>query len=210
MSTVAEKKGLVLGLRHNGIRLTPEEFDAIDEYDERYAYELINGVLVVNAMPSFYERDSNEELGHWLRSFQEQHPEIIDKTVFEEYVRTHNGRRRADRVIWTGLGRLPNPDTDMPTIVVEFVSKRRRDWLRDYVEKRDEYLALGIREYWVINRFQRNLTIFRMGGSGLEELTIVGHQVYRPALLPGFELPIGRLLNTPEDFNDPEPYPSRS
>ena len=53
-------------------------------------------------------------------------------------------RRRADRVIWTGLGRVPDPEKDIPSIVVEFVSKRRRDALRDYEAKRDEYLAAGV------------------------------------------------------------------
>ena len=36
-----------IGRRDNGIRMTPEEFDAIDDYDELYSYELLNGVLLV-------------------------------------------------------------------------------------------------------------------------------------------------------------------
>lgn len=39
--------GYVVGLDSAGMLLTTEEFDAIDEYDETYRYELINGVLVV-------------------------------------------------------------------------------------------------------------------------------------------------------------------
>ncbi len=200
MSTATRKKRFVIGRRHNGIVMTPEEFDAITEYDELYTYELVNGVLIVNAFPSRYERDPNEELGHWLRTYQEQHPGILDKTVFEEYINTKNGRRRADRVIWAGLGRGPDPETDIPTIAIEFVSRRRRDWLRDYEHKRDEYLALGIVEYWVINRFKRTLTVFRRGASAIEETTITEKETYKTPLLPGFVLPLGRLLEVSDDW----------
>jgi Uma2 family endonuclease len=180
--------------------MTPEEFDAITEYDDLYSYELINGVLIVNALPSRYERDPNEELGRWLRNYQEHHPGHLDKTVFEEYIRTKHSRRRADRVIWAGLGRGPDPETDVPTIAIEFVSRRRRDWLRDYEHKRDEYLAIGVVEYWVINRFKRTLTVYRRSVTGFEEQTITDKEIYRTALLPGFELPLGKLLAVSDDW----------
>src|SRR5579872_1304667 len=85
-----------IGRRHNGILMTPEEFDAIDDYDDNYRYELINGVLIVNPMPSVFERDPNEELGYWLRRYSDQHPGHLNKTIFEEYINTAVGRRRAD------------------------------------------------------------------------------------------------------------------
>jgi len=174
--------------------MTPEEFDAIDDYDENYRYELINGVLIVNPMPSVFERGPNEELGHWLRSYWELHPGILDNTVFEQYINTAIGRRRADRAIWAGLGRLPDSEVDVPTIVIEFVSRRKRDQMRDYIDKRDEYLAIGVAEYWVIDRFKGTMTIFRRAADGVEEQTISDREVYKTALLPGFELPLGKLL----------------
>ena len=36
---------------------------------------------------------------------------------------------------------------------MEFVASGKRNIKRDYEEKRDEYLALGVSEYWVIDRF---------------------------------------------------------
>ena len=64
-------------------------------------------------------------------------------------------------MIWAGLGRAPNPRKDVPTIVVEFVSEGKRNRVRDYREKRAEYLAAGVREYWIIDRFRRTQTICR-------------------------------------------------
>ena len=194
MRAASKRLRFEIGRRHNGILMTLEEFDAIEDYDDNYRYELINGVLIVNPMPSVFERDPNEELGHWLRHYQDQHPGILDKTVFEEYINTAVGRRRADRVIWAGLGRGPDPEDDVPTIVVEFVSRRKRDQMRDYIDKRDEYLEIGVAEYWVIDRFKGTLTIFRRGVDGFEEHSVSDREVYKPSLLPGFELPVGKLL----------------
>jgi Uma2 family endonuclease len=174
--------------------MTPEDFDAIEDYDDNYRYELINGVLIVNPMPSVFERGPNEELGNWLRNYRDLYPGVLDNTIFEQYINTAIGRRRADRVIWAGLGRAPDAEDDVPTIVVEFVSRRKRDQIRDYVDKRDEYLAIGVAEYWVINRFKGTLTVFRRGGDDVEEHTVSDREVYKTPLLPGFELPLGKLL----------------
>ena len=179
--------------------MTPEEFDAVTDYDERFVYELVQGVLVVTPIPSEAESDPNEELGVWLRNHQSNHPQgaAIDLTLAERYVRLPNHRRRADRLIWVGLGRLPDPAQDVPTIVIEFVSKDRRDRDRDNQHKRQEYLDLGVAEYWVIDRFRRRMTVFRRDPvkTGPESTLIVeGTGSYRTDLLPGFELPLGRLL----------------
>jgi Uma2 family endonuclease len=65
---------------------------------------------------------------------------------------------KADRIIWTRLGRQPDPRVDKPTLAVEFVSRRMRDRRRDYDENRLEYLAAGVIEYSIIDRFQRTMT----------------------------------------------------
>jgi len=168
MSTLSSPPTPRLGLASAGMLMTSEEFDAVTDYDERYAYELIYGVLVVTPIPSEAESDPNEELGVWLRNHQTNHPQgsVIDLTLAERYVRTPNNRRRADRVIWAGLGRLPDTARDVPTIVIEFVSKDRRDRERDYEHKRRQYLDLGVTEYWVIDRFRRTMTVFRRDPPG--------------------------------------------
>jgi Uma2 family endonuclease len=57
-------------------------------------------------------------------------------------------RRKVDRAIWAGLGRLPRKGEN-PTIAVEFVSSRKRDRDRDYETKREEYRKAKIKEYWI-------------------------------------------------------------
>ena len=187
----------------NGMLLTPEEFDLVTDYDDLHRYELIKGVVVVNPIPSEAQSDPNELLGHILLAYQESHAQgsFLDLTLPERYVRTHDSRRQADRLIWAGLGRRPDPDVDVPAIVVELVSRRRRDRRRDYEEKRREYLAIGVAEYWVIDRFQRIMTVFRRDA---EPLVVGEGDVYRTALLPGFELPLARLLERADRWRDRE------
>ncbi len=185
---------LPLGPDSSGVCLTSEEFDAA-EFEEGWRYELIHGVLVVSPPPLRNERDPNEELGHWLRNYQESHPRgrALDATFHEDTVVTHLDRRRADRVIYAGLGRDPQ-EGEVPTVVVEFVSAGKRSVTRDYEEKRDEYLGIGVREYWIIDRFARGLTVYRLHGSSYTQQVVREGEVYTTPLLPGFELRLDGLL----------------
>ncbi len=177
-----------------GTLMTPEEFDAAEDYEEGYRYELVHGVLVVNPIPLPAETGPNERLGVLLYLYQQDHPGVIDETLPQQYIRTATGRRLADRVIWIGLGRVPDRRRDVPTIAVEFVSRSRRDRQRDYVDKRREYMAAGVTEYWIIDRFRRTLTAVRPGPGGPVDQVVVESETFTTPLLPGFELPLARLL----------------
>ena len=50
LGTIAPPQ-LVLGPGLAGIFLTPDEFDAIEDVDRNYRYELINGRLIVSPPP---------------------------------------------------------------------------------------------------------------------------------------------------------------
>jgi Uma2 family endonuclease len=174
--------------------MTPTQFDRAD-FVEGWRYELIKEVLVVSPIPLESKRDPNEELGYLLRTYRDSHPKgwCLDGTLFEQTVRTGKNRRRADRVIWAGLGRPPRKK-EPPTVVVELVSEGKRDRKRDYEEKRDEYMAAGVSEYWIIDRFQRTMTVYFEQGGKVKRRLVREKGTYTTALLPGFELPLTRLL----------------
>lgn len=204
MSAVVTAAPTRIGPEDDGRPMTPEEFDAITDWDPAYRYELIHGVVVVNPIPLESEADPNEELGYLLRSYAEHHPEgrTLDVTMAERYVYLPDGsRRRADRVIWIGLGRMPQPKVDVPAIVIELVSRRPKDRRRDYLEKRQEYAAVGVREYWIIDRYRRVMSVYTSDG----ERVIDESQVYSTPLLPGFELPLSRLFAVADRWRDARP-----
>ncbi len=97
-------------------------------------------------------------------------------------------------MIWAGLGRVPNVRRDVPTIAIEFVSVGRSNRTRDYEHKRDEYLAAGVEEYWVIDRFRRQMTVFRRDGQAFSQSIVAEGESYATPLLPGFELPLAKVL----------------
>jgi Uma2 family endonuclease len=207
MSTVEIQTAIRLDADSAGILMTPDEFDAVTDYDECFNYELINGVLVVTPMASRSERSPNDLLGYWLQTYRYQHPagSCLVETVFEEYLSTRDNRRRADRVIWIARpGMQVDPQVDIPTIVIEFVSAGKAAWRRDYVEKREEYLAAGVIEYWVIDRFRRSLTVYSRESGRPEETIVPESGVYTTAVLPGFELPLGELLAAADKWAAPE------
>jgi Uma2 family endonuclease len=190
------------GHESNGMLMTPEEFDKGD-FEEGWCYELVNGVLVVSPIPSESEANPNEELGHWLRNYRDAHPKgsCLNLTLPERYIRTGSNRRRADRVIWAGLGRVPKR-WESPTIIAEFVSKGTRNRVRDYETKREEYLDISVKEYWVIDRFDRCMIVFTRQGGETKHRVIREHQVYKTPLLPGFELPLAKLLACADQLAD--------
>jgi Uma2 family endonuclease len=202
MSIVSEN--LMIGPGVAGTLMTPEEFDAAQDWEEGYVYELINEVLVVTPPAGIEERAPNDLLGQLLRNYRERHPlgKSLDYTVSEHTVRTGKNRRRADRVIWAGLGRLPDVDRDPPTIAIEFLSPGRRARKRDYDAKRKEYEKAGVIEYWIIDRFRKSFTVFRRKGRKSTELVFGANDVYTTPLLPGFELPLARLFAEAELFGD--------
>jgi Uma2 family endonuclease len=195
MSTaISAIRRLRLGPRSAGLLLTPEEFDHA-RFREGWRYELINGVLIVSPSPSRKERHPNDRLGQLLWNYQEQHPQgsSLDTTLPEETIECKQIRRRVDRAIWAGLGRDPE-EGEAPTIIAEFVSRGKVNQDRDYIAKRAEYREIGVREYWVIDRFRRTLTVYIFSGESDQVRVITENQNYETPLLPGFELPLGLLL----------------
>jgi Uma2 family endonuclease len=187
-----------IGPHSAGTLITVKEFDVTpaSRFVRGYRYEVINGVLVVTPPVSDAEADPNDELGHLLRTYKEFNPQgsILDATMPERLVPGTPNRRRCDRAIWVGLGRLPETTRDVPATVVEFVSSNKRDALRDYEEKRDEYLAAGVKEYWIIDRFRRIMTVYRPGLAGPTYDIVTEAQSYQTELLPGFTLALAQLL----------------
>jgi Uma2 family endonuclease len=81
--------------------------------------------------------------------------------------------------------------------VVEVVSEGGED--RDYNEKREEYLRVGVTEYWILDPRTRVMKVLQRAGDVWGEVTVAADATYRPHLLPGLEVRPGELLGNAED-----------
>lgn len=185
-----------LGRASNGLLMTPSEFLAIEECDERFRYELVRGVVVVGPNSTDAEADLSDELGYRLLSYQENHSHgaALDGTMYERHIRTEMSVRRIGRAIYTGLNRRPNSRRDTPSIIVDFVPHSRQALLRDYIVRRDEFFEVGVKEYWVLSYSQCTMTVFFPPPAEPAYRQITNYDTYTTPLLPGFELPFGTLM----------------
>jgi Uma2 family endonuclease len=63
-------------------------------------------------------------------------------------------KNRKGRTMWR---------TWIPELAVEVVSEQSDD--RDYTEKRDEYWALGVSEYWIVDAKRQQVLVLKRGRS---------------------------------------------
>ena len=80
----------------------------------------------------------------------------------------------------------------VPHIVVEVVSPGGED--RDFIEKREEYLRVGVREYWILDPEHRRLHVLARAGDTWEETIVPESGVYQTIFLPGLEVRPAELL----------------
>src|SRR6202035_267470 len=78
----------------------------------------------------------------------------------------------------------------LPELVIEVVSLSSQQ--RDYVEKREEYLALGIKEYWIIDADRQEMLALRRVRGKWKGTVVTRGEKYETPLLPGFSLDLDR------------------
>lgn len=131
--------------------------------DDGNKYELVRGALFVTPPPS-YEHETilaklNEILAPYVRAHGLGHvyrPHAVMRFEGSEVepdlmVRAAHPDRRDDDSDWT---RAP-----IPLLVVEVLSGATRR--RDRNQKKDLYLDAGVREYWIVDRVERSITVVR-------------------------------------------------
>jgi Uma2 family endonuclease len=80
----------------------------------------------------------------------------------------------------------------VPEIVIEVVAPNSVE--RDYHEKPEEYLAFGVREYWVIDPERKLMEAHLRSGGGWLVTTIKPPKKHKSIMLPGFRLDLAKVL----------------
>ncbi len=199
MSTLATR----IGPADHGRAMTLEEFqDAEEEYG--YRYELARGALEVTHVPG----DPHGQVVWNIVSAIARHdlarPGVIKRS----------GGAAEFRLWLPGMVSGRNPDVAVvlrntprdhrghrpPVLVFEVVS--RGGEARDYQVKREEYLAFGLREYWIVDPRARRVTVLIRDGDAWIERVFQGEQAAQGLVLPGFALPLAELWPEEEVGDD--------
>ncbi len=79
-----------------------------------------------------------------------------------------------------------------PEIVIEVVSRSSR--ARDYEDKPEEYLRLGVKEYWIVDGQRKVMVVMKRVRNRWAETMITPPEIYQTRLLPGLEFSCGEVF----------------
>jgi Uma2 family endonuclease len=179
---------LKLGRSNHGVRLSQAEF-AEAHFDKPWWYERVKGRLIVMPPCGSDHQYPNSRFHAHLAAYWLKRPDIVEQVISEAWMQIDD---ETDRIADVGVylvgnrrGKLP---LRPPDIAVEIVSEDTTSYERDYSAKRSEYERAGVREYVVVDRFDRRVTVFRRHRGRFQESVLEDDEVYTSPLLPGLKI----------------------
>jgi Uma2 family endonuclease len=186
-----------IGPADHGRRMTLDAFIKAD-FQEGWLYELARGVVEVTIVPGPWHGRIVLRIARLFMKYDEQHPGIIKYQAGGGECRMRLPGMVSDRHPDQAIYLDPEPSGPhiwtqwVPHIVIEVVSPRGNK--RDFVTKREEYLRMGVREYWIIDPKKRQMHALVRQGDTWEETIVPERGLYRTIFLPGLEVRPGELL----------------
>lgn len=180
-----------IGRTDHGRRMRLADFIDAD-FEEGWLYELARGRIVVTEVPGPSHGRVMMRLWRLFTRYGDDHPGVINYEAGGGECRIRLPGMVSDRhpdhaIYLSPQPPGPGPWTEwVPDLVVEIISKGSRR--RDDVEKRDEYLRVGVREYWVIDPKKREMRVHARYGDTWRITTVRANVTHRTHLLPGLEV----------------------
>ncbi len=175
----------------HGRRMSLADFEHA-EVQEGRLYELGRGVIVVSDVPNPRHLAQVMAIRRQLFVFDVAHPNLIRAVLAGSECKVLladlESERHPDLAVYKTALPADDPDiwaTWIPEVIIEVVSPGSEH--RDYVEKREEYLRFGCREYWIFNADRQEMLVLRRYGGRWVEQVVRPPEVYRTRQLPGLE-----------------------
>ena len=194
-----------IGPADHGRRMTLEEYlDA--EAIEGYRYELARGVLEVTNVPGEDHGVIVWGLLQAVGRYDIDHPGMIYRA----------GGAGEFQLVMPGLVSGRNPDIAvtlrntprtvrgrrLPTLVMEVVSRGKQSRERDHRTKREEYLAHGVLENWIVDPKERRILVLIRDGDTWVERPFAEGRIAEGLVLPGLRIDVAGLLALTVDGED--------
>lgn len=196
-----------LGPLDHGRAMPLAEFQNAD-FEEGYRYELGRGVVEVTKVPGTRYNQVVCNLYRGAAYHKAAYPQTILRFGGGNEARLWipemvSGRNPDFAVVLRPAPGVRDKDP-RPALAAEVVS--RRSVHRDYVVKREEYLAYGLREYWIVDFWQRQATLLVRDGDAWRERVLTAEAELEPipsVVLPGLTATLADLW-ADLDFYDPD------
>ncbi len=200
MATIATR----IGPADHGRRMTLEEYLDAEE-EEGYRYELARGVLEVSRVPGDRHGHVVCNLYDCVSLYRRLHPGVVLRfgggNEFQFLIPEMISGRNPDLAVVLRNSPKEPGGRIKPVLAAEVVSARSGD--RDYRVKREEYLAYGIIEYWIVDFGARKFTLLTRDGDVWQEQVIPDEQAIPSIVLPGLATTVAELWAN-LDFYDAE------
>lgn len=186
---------LLLGLADNERELDEQDYLEA-EFQEPWRYELVRGRLSVMSPNSEAHDDAADPWRDQFYAYRRGNPGIIQKIVPEAWVRIGpEDYRIGDLGVYLLGGRSAQKrPARVPELMIEILSLGRDARDRDLVEKRDEYHAIGVLEYIIVDRWGERVYSLTHEPDGYAERILSGTDTYETPLLPGFTLRLSEVF----------------
>ena len=189
-----------IGPADDGRRMTLEEFLEA-EVEEGYRYELARGVLEVTQGPNDPHLQVVANLYVAIGQYSRTHPGVVLRfgggAEFQFVVPEMASGRNPDLGVVLRTASKDRRGRKVPALAGEVVS--RRSLKRDYETKREEYLAYGLLEYWIVDPLKRQVSVLTLHGAAWDESVFRGDQVIGSHVLHGFATTVAELWIDVED-----------
>ncbi len=191
--------GHVVGPEDEGKAISREEFAEI-EVEPGWTIERCEGKLIVLPMVGPDHRRTSRPFRLALGLYWGLNQEIVEDFDLEGWIAVDDGQDRCpDAFIFLrnsplAAGGIQLPER-APDLAFEIVSPGRDAHDRDYVAKRSAYHAAGVREYVIIDRFERQVLVLQHAPDGYVEAATLGlADAYVSPLLPGLAVPLAEAI----------------
>ena len=163
--------------------------------EEGMLYELSRGVVTVIDVPGRKHFILVNALRRQINTYDATHLGIIHSVGYGNECKILISELESERHPDLAIYKTPPPSGKdfwarwIPEIVGEVVSPRGE--ARDYDEKREEYLRVGVEEYWILDASRRELLVPSRRGRRWDERVIRPPELYATPQLPGLEFDCG-------------------